>query len=445
MRDETRGNIALSLGLMAVLFIWFIAHTNALRYGLLGVLLLFGLWHWETRRAILPTLEVPLAFFVVMSAWLLLQLFWAWSPLETLGELKSQWLKAWLILITGAAVALRLTPFGMFHRPEGGFTVLRRVSEVLTLILLLQLLDYLRLWLFFDVLPRDAVGLFGFKTEMSYLANLLFAMCLAESLSRRGGLRPVLPISGGQLLFSLLVAVTLLFLAGARNGLIGMGFLLVSMSILVAFLLPFTARQRLAYFPVLMLVLVISAAVFSWKTDPRWARLSETIPHAINARTHPSWIDAERYPYPILSDGQIVERSAYERVSFLVEGLRLSADYPLGIGFTRKAFSHVVEAHYGKPSVHAHSGTVEWLLGMGWLGFALWLGFLLWLMKTALRDFFQRHSGLGLLIFCVVSGFAGRMMIENITRDLMLELFMLLLGILLACLHRDRCCQRSFF
>ena len=128
----------------------------------------------------------------------------------------------------------------------------------------------------------------------------------------------------------------------------------------------------------------------SWKLDPRWQRLAETLPYAVNSAAHPSWLDSERYPWPRLSDGNLVEISAYERVAFLTEGLRLSWQYPEGIGFTRKAFSHAVEAKFGLPSRHAHSGMVEWLLAMGWLGFALWCAVLLWLIQRGFHLLLRR-------------------------------------------------------
>lgn len=435
---------AFHLGLTLVLLVWFTAHTNALRYGLLGILLLGALWRSDVRQALLPTLKLPLTFFGVMTIWAMVQLFWAWSVPETLSELKSQWFKGWLILICGAAVTLALTPFGMFRRPEGGFVVLGRVSEVLSLVLFIQLLDYGRLYFFFDVLPRDATALFGYKTEISYLANLLFAFCLAECLARYSGLRPILPHSLKQLCVSMSISLLILFISGARFGVLGLIFLFFSCSVLILFILNHEQRAPLLKILLLLFLGVLAASWISWKSDPRWQRLFETIPHALNI-DHPSWVDSERYPYPILSDGAIVERSAYERVAFLSTGLRLSAEMPFGMGFTRQAFSHAVEAEYGQSVVHAHSGLVEWLLAWGWIGGVLWFGFLLSLMQRGLLSFLFEQRALGLLLFCVVSGFWSRMLIENISRDAVFEFFMFLLGILLATWHRDGACQRSYF
>lgn len=425
----------LSFGLLTLLLVWFLPHTSGLRYGLV-VLLLFGAFMVPTVRQTLRRLWYfpPVWGLLLLSLWLLLQLFWAWNPIETLAELKGQWLKSGVMLLTGAAVAAALQP-----RSGQSFPALRRLSEALTLIMLLQLADYARLWWTQGILPRDAVGLFGFKTELSYLANLLFAMCLAEGFSRLCQLRSVLPVSRLQLVISTLAAITLLVVAGARNGMIGMALLLLSTAILALFVLPPAIRQRVKFWPLLVVLAVPLIGFLSWKLDPRWQRLAETLPYAVNSAAHPSWLDSERYPWPRLSDGDLVEISAYERVAFLTEGLRLSWQYPEGIGFTRKAFSHAVEAKFGLPSRHAHSGMVEWLLAMGWLGFALWCAVLLWLIQRGFHLLLRRGSGLGLLLVCVVSGFASRMLIENITRDLTFEWFMLQLGILWICvLHEEQ-------
>ncbi len=150
----------LSFGLLTLLLVWFLPHTSGLRYGLVVLLLAGAVAVPGVRRTLRRLWYFPPVWgLILLSLWLLLQLFWAWYPLETLEELKGQWLKGGVILLTGAAVAAALQ-----QRGAQGFPALRRLSEGLTLIMLLQLADYTRLWWTQGILPRDAVGLFGFKT-----------------------------------------------------------------------------------------------------------------------------------------------------------------------------------------------------------------------------------------------------------------------------------------
>ena len=54
---------------------------------------------------------------------------------------------------------------------------------------------------------------------------------------------------------------------------------------------------------------------------------------------------------------------------------KLSAEHKLGVGFTRKAYTNTVMDKYGGWCAIAHSGLVEYTLGMGWPGIALWAAF----------------------------------------------------------------------
>lgn len=428
--------LAWSLGLL--LLLWFWPHTSGLRYSLI-VLLLGGAlsvssgvrWQvWEVLQS------GPVRVLWGLSAWLVIQaLFWAWFPTETWQELQGQWLKSIVILITGVAIA---TALNLHHRRH--YLALQVVYLSLTLVLLLQLGGYAVTWITTGQSPLSTVGLFGFKTEISYLANILFGITLAEGFARLLQTRPTLNVPLAGLWLSGLVAVAVTVCSGARNGMIGMAALFVSTALLAHFLAPRAARQQsglLRYWPALALIAVVAVGIASWKLDSRWQRLSETVPIAMHTADHPSWLDSTRYPWPTLKDGQTVEISAYERIAFLTEGLRASADLPWGLGFTRKAFSHAMEARFGLPSRHAHSGMVEWLLAMGWVGMLAWMVSLMWILKRALAHFFRERSALGLVVAFMISGFASRMLIENITRDLTLELFMLLTGILLATLHKE--------
>lgn len=79
---------------------------------------------------------------------------------------------------------------------------------------------------------------------------------------------------------------------------------------------------------------------------------------------------------------------------------------------------------------------MEYTLGMGWPGIALWAAFLLTVFSQGLRRLLRKHDTLALASMFLVSGFAGRMIIENVTRDHMMEMFMFLIGLMLAALVR---------
>ena len=421
-----------------LLIIWSIPHTIALRYSLMSASLLCCLSVASVRQALWTQLRHSrtLWLYLLLSLWLLIQVpTVALHPGETLEELRGQWLKSSLALLLGMAVMY----LGRHQASSGRAQVLNGVFVALGCAVLIQALDYLWAWGVYGESPFNSTGVFNGKVQVSYLANLFLLLCMAEAFSRlSGGGRyfqvPSLLLAGWALL-----AAAVTFFSGARNGLIGLVLLCMSTGLLVLYYAPASIRRshRMGGF-VALLLLAGTLTGLHLKTDSRWARFVESTAYSFHTDTVLSWLDAKRYPYPILSDGQPLDDSAYERTAWIIVGMKLSAEHPLGVGFTRKAYSNAVMEKYGVAVRHSHSGLVEYTLGMGWPGMALWGAFLLAVFAQGLRRLLKHHDTLALTSMFLISGFAGRMVIENITRDHMMEMFMFLIGLVLAALMRDR-------
>jgi len=61
----------------------------------------------------------------------------------------------------------------------------------------------------------------------------------------------------------------------------------------------------------------------------------------------------------------------------------------------------------------------------------LWAAFLGSLMWRGWRAFFDRDNPHGLLLFFLATGYAGRMLLDSVNKDHMLQMFMFLAGLLL--------------
>ena len=315
--------------------------------------------------------------------------------------------------------------------------VFNRVFVALGLAVWIQGADYLWAWLVLGEPSFNSTGVFNGKVQVSYLANLFLSLCMAEAFSRVCGGGRYVAVSSPLLAAWALCAVAVTFFSGARNGLIGVVLLCVSTGLLMLYYAPSRIRpwQRLGGFALLLCV-AAGLAGAQLKTDTRWARFIESTSYSFQTDTVLSWLDPKRYPYPILSDGQPLDDSAYERTAWIIVGMKLSAEHKLGVGFTRKAYTNTVMDKYGVLVRHSHSGLVEYTLGMGWPGIALWAAFLLTVFSQGLRRLLRKHDTLALASMFLVSGFAGRMIIENVTRDHMMEMFMFLIGLMLAALVR---------
>jgi O-antigen ligase len=135
---------------------------------------------------------------------------------------------------------------------------------------------------------------------------------------------------------------------------------------------------------------------------------------------------------PTLPECRYVEPSAYLRIAFIRAGLRLIGEHPLGYGYGRNAFAHTLRTHYPSAQLgHAHSGWIDLGLGGGMPALALWAAFLGSLMWRGWRAFFERANAHGLLLFLLTTGYAGRMALDSVNKDHMLQMFMFLAGLLL--------------
>lgn len=433
--------VALCLA-VPLMVIWSIPNSVALRNVLLGLLCLTVLTSGTSRRAIQHQLfnSAEGRSYLLLTAWLMLQaLAWAWFPGETWAELKGQWLKGMMIFVTGIGFSALLAE----GRPDARRALLA-VYAALGTAVLLQLIDYLWEWGAHGRPPMNSDGIFRGKVQVSYLANLFFGMTMAEIFSRICQVREMFPFSMAKLIAAAAMAVLVVILSGARNGMIGLILLFGSTALLAWWFAPHQLSGRGRWrWPALAAVCVLGLAAASWKLDPRWQQFDDTVAYALKPDTYKAWLDARKYPYPVMSNGQVVDASAYERLSFITVGLTMARHLPLGLGYTRQAFSHAVKAQYGERSKHAHSGFIEYLIAMGWPGLAGWFVFLGLALRRAVRAFLHDSNCLGLVTAFLVTGFAGRMMIENITRDHMLEMFLFLLGLLLSALHFEQSRQGS--
>ena len=421
---------------LILLIVWSIPHTVALRYTLMTGLALCVFSVPAVRQAVAAQWrsQPALWIYLALSAWLLIQIpTVAMHPQETLEELRGQWLKSSLALLLGMGLMqlARTTP------GSSRAVVFNRVFVALGLAVWIQGADYLWAWLVLGEPSFNSTGVFNGKVQVSYLANLFLSLCMAEAFSRVCGGGRYVAVSSPLLAAWALCAVAVTFFSGARNGLIGVVLLCVSTGLLMLYYAPSRIRpwQRLGGFALLLCV-AAGLAGAQLKTDTRWARFIESTSYSFQTDTVLSWLDPKRYPYPILSDGQPLDDSAYERTAWIIVGMKLSAEHKLGVGFTRKAYTNTVMDKYGVLVRHSHSGLVEYTLGMGWPGIALWAAFLLTVFSQGLRRLLRKHDTLALASMFLVSGFAGRMIIENVTRDHMMEMFMFLIGLMLAALVR---------
>jgi len=172
--------------------------------------------------------------------------------------------------------------------------------------------------------------------------------------------------------------------------------------------------------------------IFNISTDPRWSRLIETIPVAIDSAEDDHWID-RRAPKPVTESGHVVTGSNYSRIVYAIKSAKFIIDEPMGVGFGRNAFGHALElrhpAAWKKRGQHSHSAILELTLGAGIIGTSLWLYFVFVTTRIAVKEFQSSNNYFAILVLFLTMGFVGRGLVDANMRDHMFLQFMLILGI----------------
>lgn len=421
----------IGLALLTSLFaVWPVARTISLRDLLL--VLSAGIFAYLVARH-RPSLwwrhiEWPVGLYVALTLWMIaVAVFVSTEIVWSLNEIRGQWLKGTLALLTGglAALAMREVP------------AVRRTAVTLifvTLLLHVVYVDYLGLKMLLkngQILRDLAGGLTQGPDASNYLSNMLLALLLTETFIRLVYRERFLPLATPVLIILFLLALFSIYAEGVRNGIIEILFVLF----VFAGLFFVEHRQRISKTTVVIVVslLIFIPVIFiylSYKTDIRWQTFMETVPLAWDTDANRQWINLSRKDELKLSNGEPVDWSNYMRMARIKAGVDLTLENPLGVGFGRNAFGHAVMKKYGEGSSHSHSGLIDLAIGTGIPGTLLWLGFLGSLFTLGWRRFRQTHGYCALALVLLVTGYGFRMLVDSTIRDHMLQMFLFLAAFL---------------
>lgn len=442
--------------LMLLFVVWPIPHTISLRdLLLLLVVATFGYLVWHARPAgWWRGLAWPLGFYIALTLWIVIvALFISPETAWSLGEIRGQWLKGALALIAGGLAAHVLARTDWLPR---GLTVIFCILFLHTLYVdAVATRGLVEAW----VDPEGRLGSlvrrvgiapgsadYGYLTLLRHewatvmltegpdksnlLSNLLLYFLLAELLHRLTVRRRWLPVGNAALAVMFAVALYSIHVERVRNG-----FFEVSMVVLLFGALWLVRLRRhlgrggLAFALGVLLLLPVAVGYASFATDARWQTFWQTVPVALDTQRHTAWLDLNS-PLPVLPSGEPVNRSNYMRIARLKGGAELALEHPLGVGYGRNAFGHIVKRKYGVAASHSHSGLIDMVLGVGVPGALLWCAFLLSVGVVAARRYVHSHDLPSTLLLFVVTGYGVRMVLDSIVRDHMLQMFLFLAAFL---------------
>ena len=414
---------------LSLLFVWSIPGTIALRSLLMVGAVLALATAFRPRIGLNALRDARLAVWLIglLTLWLVVQAVavsreTAWA----LVELRGQWLPALIAFAIGLLLVRSTSADDGSRLPTAIVLVLGSQAA-------LAVGHSLWHWAMHGELLRQLVPLTGGKLEMSFVLNLLLAFLTVDLFCRATDRPPLLRLRLPHVLAILAITLGCGYLAGARNGILGILFLSFS----AVSLYVFDQRRRLGLVRSISAAaaIILSLGAFALASvwaDPRWKTFTETAVVAWDIDHHHTWIDGDLRARPTLPDGRYVEPSAYLRIAYIHGGLRLIADNPLGTGYGRNAFAHTLKLRHPEAQLgHAHSGWIDLGIGGGWPALMLWAALLASLVAIGWQAFFRRGRAPGLVLFLLSTGYAGRMVLDSVNKDHMLQMFMFLAGALL--------------
>lgn len=421
----------------ALMFVWPMMYTIGLRYAIAGFLVVatFFWCHSSGGRDLRVLKSRPVinasALLFVLSLWFIGQGLWFAPGADWIwDELRGQWAKD----IAFWCLGLVLGAVSLCQRKQGSNQLLLALLLGMLGIVLVNVLTALYLLLCTGDLPIGYGGATGTRTLDSYINNMLLAFLIGDILSREK-MSNFLPWARSRSVMLIVVCLFNTVVIGTRHGWVGVGMLICS-AVAVHYITGWRHLGKKSFFflPVLIALLLVGAWG-SWKLDPRWNTLRETLPIAWDIDTNKAWLNSSKYQYPALPDGTVVHPSNYERPAWIHAGFRLVAAHPLGTGFGRHAFGRELVRLYPEsepaPGAHAHSAIVDLAVGGGMPAVFLWLGFMSTLIWFGAVGYFRHGSGAGLVLMFLSSGFLGRSVLDSIMRDHSMEQFMFMAAFLL--------------
>ena len=419
-----------------LMFILSVDGTLALRY-LLIVLLLFFLVNAHVRNGYnLLILRKSNEFKLIFGSYLLFilyvflhSIFLAVEPLWSLSEFKSHVFYPLIYFIVGLLLANYVNQSKNISK-ETLITILFYSLFVHILYIDLVALDKL----FHDgVIISRYGGLMDSPVLPNYLTNILLAMIIAEFVYRMRVKKQILKVSNPILYMFLVACIFSTFVEALRLGDIALVFLGIGSSMVFLYQNHDYSKNKRRLIAVSLIFVLTIPLIYNISTDPRWAKLIETVPVAVSSSDEEHWLDPTA-EIPKTESGHEVSGSNYTRIVYAVKSFKYITEDPMGVGYGRNAFGHALELRhpaYGKRGQHSHSAILELALGAGVFGVVIWLTFVYIVTKTAIVEFKRSYNFYAILTLFLTMGFVGRGLVDANMRDHMFVQFMLLLGITL--------------
>lgn len=300
-------------------------------------------------------------------------------------------------------------------------------------ILYIDLVALDRLWNSGEILRRYG-GFIKHVTAANYITNILLAMSISELVYRLRVKRRILLISDGILYLLLVFCIISTYIEGLRLGDISLVFLGVGSAVVFLYKNNEFSKQKRRLIATSLIVILSTPLAYNITMDPRWSKLIETVPLAINSANSKHWVDHSAQ-MPITESGYAVGGSNYVRIFRAKKSVDFIMNDPFGIGYGGDSFGRAfkkIYPEYGKEYYHgrdSHSAILSLTIGIGIPGLMLWLVFVYTVVKVSINNFKESYNYFSIMTLFIIMGMFSRSFVDTNMRDHVFLQYMIILGI----------------
>lgn len=390
---------AILFGIWALPHTVFIRHTSMVLGSILGLYVIAFLW----RRDLLKwqANAVPIVLIVALFVWVTIHLLWIGKePQLQWAEYARAWKKIFIVFPFALGLGLGIRYVIQF----GNANESKRLWQIMYFALLLPtLIFYIKFGLTewskaaqftlspYLILSQD----WSFSSGMPkyfYVFFSLPAFAIAIGAITHAVLKNTMRLKTHTVYFIAVLTIPIIFyLQTVRNGMLFAG-LIIMIALLIlglSILIRGTLKQKTIFGILAMLLIMMSAA--SLKTNPAWKMLVADVKVAVQLDKIDNWKyqRASGLPDPLNEYGVPVNPSNYERATWLIAGVRLLPENPLGHGLMTLSFDHLTKEKWPNSFMsQTHSAWLDFALGYGIPGVSLLAIALLlaWRNSKSLQD-----------------------------------------------------------
>ena len=286
------------------------------------------------------------------------------------------------------------------------------------------------------VMTRRYGGLIQHITAANYVTNILLAIIVSEFLYRLRMKKNILLFSNGVLYLLLALCIFSTFIEALRLGDITLVFLGIGSAIIFLYKNNTHSRWVRNTIAIGLFVILSVPLAYNIHSDPRWAKLIETIPLAVNTSNSQHWLD-RRFEPPKTESGYEVKGSNYERIAWAAKSLEYIYEDPIGIGYSKNSLGRAFDKRYQGDTkgeyggANAHSAILTLALGVGIPGVLLWFLFVYFVIKGSIVNLEKSYSYFSILSLFIITGLLSRSFVDENMVDHIFQQYMIILGVVL--------------